>query len=301
MLDFKKNKKFAIAFLLPAFAFYIIFMISPVFETAFLSFFKWRGIGGSEFSFIGLRNYVKVFTDPKFWTSFGRLIYFVVISVVSQMVIGFILAYLVSLKLKGSRFFKLTFFLPAVLSVTAVSLMWKMILSTNEGMLNMLLNNMGLGTLARSWLTDPDICFTVITLINTWLQVGMPFVILLAGLISIPGELYEAAAIDGANSWNMVFKITIPMMKEILAVATILVLSNSMKAFDVFYVITSGTFAPGEANMVPMGYMYITSFRGNDFGRGSVMALFVMLVGAIASVFVYFKGFQGKKGDASDD
>lgn len=101
MLEFKKNKKLAIAFLLPALAFYIVFMISPVFETAFLSFFKWRGIGGSEFSFIGLRNYEKVFTDPKFWTSFGRLIYFVVISVVSQMVIGFILAYLVSLKLKS--------------------------------------------------------------------------------------------------------------------------------------------------------------------------------------------------------
>lgn len=296
MLDFKKNRKLAIAFLLPALAFYIVFMVSPVFETILLSFFKWRGIGGSDFSFVGLRNYEKVFTDATFWESFGRLVYFVILSVVLQMVLGFILAYLVSLHLKGTRFFKLVFFLPSVLSVTAVSLMWKMILTTNGGMLNTLLTNIGLESLTRSWLTDPNICFTVITLINTWLQVGMPFVIMLAGLISIPSELYEAAAIDGAGSWKVVFKITIPMMKEIIAVAMVMVLSNSVKVFDVFYVITSGSFGPGEANMIPMGYMYITSFRGNDFGRGSVMALFIMVIGAILSICVYFKGFQ-KKGD----
>lgn len=296
MLDFKKNRKLAIAFLLPALAFYVVFMVSPVFETILLSFFKWRGIGGSAFSFVGLRNYEKVFTDATFWESFGRLVYFVILSVVLQMVLGFVLAYLVSLHLKGTRFFKLVFFLPSVLSVTAVSLMWKMILTTNGGMLNTLLTNIGLESLTRSWLTDPNICFTAITLINTWLQVGMPFVIMLAGLISIPSELYEAAAIDGAGSWKVVFKITIPMMKEIIAVAMVMVLSNSVKVFDVFYVITSGSFGPGEANMIPMGYMYITSFRGNDFGRGSVMALFIMVIGAILSICVYFKGFQ-KKGD----
>lgn len=295
MIEFKKNKKLGIAFLLPALIFYIVFMIIPVFSTGFLSFFRWKGIGGSEFRFVGFRNYIKVFTDKNFGASFGRLLYFVILSIVLEMVIGFVLAYLISLKLKGSKFFKLVFFLPAVLSVTAVSLMWKMILSTNDGMLNALLKGIGLENLTRSWLTDPNICFTVISLISVWLQVGMPFVILLAGIIGIPDEIYEAAAIDGANGWCRVFNITIPMIKEIIAVCTIMVLSNAMKVFDVFYVITSGSFGPGNANLIPMGYMYITSFRGNDFGRGSVMALCVMIVGAVSSVFIYFRGFNKEK------
>lgn len=292
MIDFKKNKTLAFAFILPALLFYLFFMIGPVAETFAMSFFKWKGIGGSSSGFVGLRNYVRVFSDHNFWESFGRLIYFVVLNVILQMVLGFTLAYLVSLKLKGARFFKLVFFLPAVLSVTAVSLMWKMILSTNDGMLNMLLTAFGMESLTRSWLTDPAICFTVIALINVWLQVGMPFVIFLAGILGIPTEMYEAAAIDGANGWHRIFGITIPMMKEIIAVCMILVLSNAMKVFDVFYVITSGSFGPGNVNLVPMGYMYITSFRGNDFGRGSVMALCVMVVGALASVFIYFRGFR---------
>lgn len=296
LIDFKKNKMLGIAFIVPALLFYLLFMIGPVAETFGMSFFRWKGIGGSDFGFVGFRNYVRVFSDDTFWKSFERLIYFVILNVALQMALGFVLAYTISLKLKGSRFFKLVFFLPAVLSVTAVSLMWKMILSTNDGMLNLLLTAVGLASLTRSWLTDPAICFTVITLINVWLQVGMPFVILLAGIMGIPSEMYEAAAIDGADGWHRIFSITIPMMKEIIAVCMILVLSNSMKVFDVFYVITSGSFGPGNVNLVPMGYMYITSFRGNDFGRGSVMALCVMVVGAVVSVFIYFRGFNKKGG-----
>lgn len=295
MLTYKNNKKVIIGFLLPALTFYVLLMIAPVIETVFLSFFKWRGIGGSEFAFVGLRNYSKVLTDGKFWMSVGRLAYFVIFSVGTQMVIGFILAYIIGLGLRGSKFFKLSFFLPAVLSVTAISLMWRMILSTNYGMLNTLLESIGLGAFAKSWLTDPDICFTVITLINTWLQVGFTFVILLAGIVGIPGELFEAAEMDGANEWTRIFKITIPMIKEIIGVCLIMVLSNAMKTFDLIYVITNGTFGPGEVNMVPMGMMYITSFRGNDFGRGSVIAVFVMVVGAIVSGLIYFRGFKKEK------
>lgn len=292
MIDFKKNKALGLLFLLPALGFYIIFMIVPVIGTGALSFFRWKGISGTDFGFVGLRNYVRVFSDHNFWESFGRLIYFVILSVVLEMIIGFVLAYLISLKLKGAKFFKLVFFLPAVLSVTAVSLMWKMILDTNNGMINSILNALGLESLTRSWLTDPDICFTVISLISVWLQIGMPFVILLAGMMGIPDEIYEAAALDGATGRHRIFSITIPMIKEIIAVCTVLVLSNAMKAFDVFYVITSGSFGPGNVNLVPLGYMYTTSFRGNDFGRGSVMALCVMIVGALASMFVYFRGFR---------
>lgn len=227
-----------------------------------------------------------------FWKSLGRLLYFVVLSLAIQLVFGFILAYLISLGLKGTKFFKLAFFLPVVLSITAVALMWRMILSTNDGMLNALLTSVGLGALARSWLTDPKICFTVITLINSWVQIGVSFVILLAGICAIPEDLYEAAAIDGISGMGRIFKITIPLLKDVIGVCAVLIITNSMKTFEVFYVITSGSFGPGDANMVPMGLMYNTAFQGNDFGRGSVMALTIMIIGAVISGFVYFRGFN---------
>ena len=112
LIEFKKNKGIAIAFILPALLLYLVFMISPIFESLFISFFKWTGIGGSSFEFVGLRNYIRVFTHDDFWKSFGRLIYYVVLSLILEMSFGFVLAYLISLKLKGSRIFELVFFLP---------------------------------------------------------------------------------------------------------------------------------------------------------------------------------------------
>ena len=295
MLKFKKNKTLVIAFLLPALLFYIIFMIIPVVETFVVSFFRWEGVSGFNTSFVGLSNYIHVFRNADFWGSMGKLAYFVAISMIAQLGLGFVLAYLISLGLKGKRFFRLVFFFPIVLSATAISLMWSMILSTNYGMLNTFLKSIGLGSLAKSWLTDPHLCFTVITLINSWLTVGISFVIIYAGIIAIPGEIYEAASIDGAKGFSRIFYIIIPMIREIIAVCAIMVLANSMKVFDIFFVITSATFGPGDANLVPMGLMYKTAFQGYNFGRGSVIALTVMVLGGVLSGITYFKGFGRKE------
>jgi len=292
MLNANRNKGLIIAFLIPSVLLYLALMVSPVLLTTVLSFFKWTGVGGSENTFVGFANYLKVFSDSTFWASVGRLCYFVLLSLIFQLVIGFILAYLVSLKLKGSKFFKLSFFLPVVLSMTAVSLMWKMILDRNNGMLNALLKAVGLGSLVQSWLTNPKLSFTVISLVDQWLCIGTIFVILLAGILTVPSDLYEAADIDGVGAFRRIFTITIPMIKNVMGVCSVLALSGAMKTFDVFFIMTNGSFGPNNMNMIPMGLMYNMSFQRSDFGRASVIALFVMVTGAVLSAFVYFKGFK---------
>lgn len=292
MLTYKKYKGTVALFLFPAMLFYIAFLILPSLQTVVMSFFKWRGVGGTALKFYGFNNYIQVFTDYKFWLSVKNLGWFLIISVVTQIALGFILAYIISFGLRGSKFFKLSFFMPAVLSVTAISLMWRMILSANYGMFNALLEAMGLKFLTRAWLTDPNISFTVITLINTWLQVGFTFVILLAGILTIPSEVHEAADLDGIGVWKRVFSIVIPMIKSIIGVCTILVVTNTMKSFDLIYVLTNGSFGPGDVNQVPTGYMYITSFIGYNFGNGSVIAVFIMVLGAVISSAMYLQSFK---------
>ncbi|PHV69979.1 hypothetical protein CS063_12590 [Sporanaerobium hydrogeniformans] len=292
MLNYKNYKKTVICFLLPALLFYTAFLILPACQTVVLSFFKWKGVGGTVFKFYGFKNYIQVFSDKTFWLSVSNLVKFLIISMSTQLPLGFILAYIISLQLKGHKFFKLSFFLPAVLSVTAISLMWRMILSGNYGLVNTFLEVIGLESWTRSWLTDPKICFTVICLINTWLQVGVTFVILLAGILNISEEMFEAAEIDGATRFDKIFRIIIPMTKDIIGICAILIVTNTMKSFDLIYVLTNGSFGPGDINQVPTGLMYITSFIGENFGNGSVIAVFIMIMGGLLSSMLYFKSFQ---------
>jgi raffinose/stachyose/melibiose transport system permease protein len=295
MFKFKDNKITIILYLVPALILYLGLEIFPLLSAVILSLFDWKGIGGTQFLFCGFENYKRMFIDPVFWLSVKNLVHFLVVSIITQLPIALLLAYIISIGLKGSRFFKLTFFLPAILSITAVSLMWKMILSTNFGFVNSFLEVIGLKCLTRSWLTDPDISFTVIALINSWLQTGFMFVILLAGIISIPAEIYEASEIDGANTFHKIFKILIPMIWNIIGVCTVLIITNTMKTFDLPYVLTGGSFGPGDVNQVPAGYMYINSFIGDKFGIGSAVAVFIMITSAVISFFAYLNIFRSKE------
>lgn len=294
MLNFKNNKFTILLYLIPAFCLYLGLELFPAFLSILLSFFKWRGIGGSQFHFYGLKNYIEIFNDSVFWLSTKNLGYFLLLSLVTQLPVALLFAYLISLNLKGNRFFKVTFFIPVVLSVTAISLMWKMILAGNYGLLNKFLETIGLGNYARAWLTDPSTSFTSIVLVNSWIQSGFFIVILLAGIVSIPEEIFEALKIDGAGEIKVFFRIIIPLIWEIIGICVVLILTTTIKTFDLIYVLTSGSFGPADMNQVPVGYMYYTSFIGDNFGNGSAIATLVTVAGVVLSSIVYLKGFQEK-------
>lgn len=292
MLDFKNNKLVIILYLLPALLIYLCFLIFPAFQAILLSFFKWKGIGSNVFSFYGINNYIEIFHNKVFWLSVKNLVYFLFVSLITQLPVALILAYLLSMGLKGTRFFKVTFFIPVVLSVTAISLMWKMILAANYGLLNEILIRIGLEKLVKAWLVDPSTAFTSIVLVNTWIQIGFYMVILLAAIVSIPQDIFEALKIDGSGAVTTFFKVIIPLSWEVIGICTVLIIATTMKTFELIYVMTSGTFGPADINQVPVGLMYYISFIGDNFGNGSAIATLVLITGMLLSSFVYFNMFQ---------
>ncbi|RCX17527.1 carbohydrate ABC transporter membrane protein 1 (CUT1 family) [Anaerobacterium chartisolvens] len=294
MFTFKQNKLIVIAFLIPALLFYISFMLYPAFYAIVLSFFKWSGVASTDTYFNGLNNYILLFRNPVFWLSVKNLVFLLVVSVLTQLPIAFILAYMLSGNIRYVNIFKVSYFMPVILSATAVSMMWKLILDDKYGLLNNFLRGVGLESLSRSWLTDPDISFKVITLINSWQHVGYFLIILIAGIATISEELFEALKIDGAGIFTTVFKVVIPLIKEVIGVCVVLILTQCMKTFDIIYVMTSGTFGPNNVNQVPVGLMYYRSFIEDNFGQGSAIATMVLLFGVLLSSVVYIKGFQQK-------
>jgi ABC-type sugar transport systems, permease components len=294
MFTLRKNKRLVTIFLLPALLFYIAFVLYPTVYVIVLSFFKWTGVASTSVLFYGFKNYSVVFHDSVFWFSVENLFVFIVLSLLTQLPLAFILAYMLNGEVKGKDLFKVSFFMPIVLSGTAISMMWKLILDSNFGLLNGLLKAIGLSGLCRSWLTDPNISFKVITLINSWQNVGYYLIILLAGISTIPEEIFEALKVDGANPFTVAFRFVIPLIKEIIGVCVVLILTQSMKTFDILYVMTSGTFGPNNVNQVPVGLMYYTSFVENNFGQGSAISTLVLLFGVLISSVIYIKGFQQK-------
>jgi raffinose/stachyose/melibiose transport system permease protein len=294
MLNFKNNKAVIIMFLLPIFLIYLGLVIFPAFQVLFFSFFKWRGLSAAQFNFYGLNNYREILTDRVFWISVKNLLWFLFLGLVVTLPISFVFAYLLSQKLRGTRIFKLLFFIPVVLSAVGVSLMWKLILAGNNGLLNEALRAIGLGQLARQWLTDPSISFTSIVLVDSWIRIGFFMVILLAGIVGIPEEIFESLKLDGASEFRVMFGFVIPLIWDVIGVCVVLLITRIMRTFDLIYVLTSGTFGPVDVNQVPIGFMYYRSFIQGLFGNGSAIAVIVLLSGSLLSSVVYHRGFRSK-------
>lgn len=294
MFTFKKNKVLIIGFLIPALLFYISFMLYPAFYAMVLSFFKWSGVASANAAFAGFSNYASLFHSSVFWLSVKNLFFLIVVSILTQLPVAFTLAYMLSGKIRGVNIFKVSYFMPVILSATAVSMMWKLILDDKYGLLNNILRSIGLDSLAHSWLTDPNLSFKAITLINSWQHVGYFLIVLLAAIATIPEELLEALKIDGAGMFATVFKVVIPLIKEVIGICVVLILTTCMKTFDIIYVMTSGTFGPNNVNQVPVGLMYYRSFVADNFGQGSAIATLVLVFGVLVSSVVYMKGFHQK-------
>lgn len=203
-------------FLVPALVIYLVFQIIPIIGSIYFSLVDWNGIAGSAPKFVGLKNYIDAFHNADFILSLKNMARMVIISVICHTPIALLMAVAINTKCKGYRIFKALFFVPTVFPLTAVGLMWYFIFMPT-GSFNSLLEVIGLSDLVMPWLVDPATAMNTIVFVNVWAGVGYYMVIILAGLTTIPDDVYEAAAIDGATSIQKFFKITVPMLKPILA------------------------------------------------------------------------------------
>lgn len=237
-LSFQKIKSNleSYAFIFPAVSIFSIFYIFPFFYIFKLSMNVWDGIAPTM-EFVGLDNFKELFSDRLWWGSMWHACYITLIALTFQNMLAFALALACDREIRMKRFYRVIFFIPPVLSEVVVGFIWRWVLNGQQqageyiGLLNNFLSNIGLAHLATNWLSNPDTALTCIAIVHSWKGFGWGFIILLAGLQTIDKQLYEAARVDGAGSWNSFLNVTVPMMVPVILVVIILTVLGSMQVF----------------------------------------------------------------------
>lgn len=235
---------------------------------AFYAFTNWTGIG--PFDFVGVTNFVNVFRTPQILQALVNTVLLAIGYVVFTNIIGLLFALALNRTLKTRYLLRTLIFMPVVLSPVAVSFIWKFIFAY-DGPLNQILGDIGLGSLRQDWLASPHLALGCVLVVMVWQNIGFVSVVYLAGLATVPQELEEAAAIDGAGAWRRFRKITVPMIQPSLAIATTLTLIGGLRVFDQIMALTGG--GPDNATQTLATEIYQQTFTYQEFGFGAAMAL----------------------------
>lgn len=282
-------------YLLPGLLVYLIFTFYPILETVRTSFYQWDGFS-SERLFIGLENYTTLFSDQQFLNAFLHNLIFIVFYCIIPILLGLLLASILSRKpLPGFTFFRTVLFLPQVLSMVVVGVIWRWIFNPTFGPLNTILSTVGLGQLTRAWLGDFSLALPAVGSVGTWVEYGFCMILFLAGMQHIPEEYYEASSLDGANAFQQFIHITIPGLRAEIGVALVTTIIAALRVFDLVYVTTRG--GPGNATLVTGFLIYRSAFLQNKIGYAAALATVLMLV--ILAISLLIRGFQGKSEDTS--
>jgi ABC-type sugar transport system permease subunit len=274
-------------FVLPAFLLYALFMIYPFFSSIYLSFTDWNGAEPVK-NWVGLANYREMFHDDHLWKALQNNIKWVIIGTISPMVIGLFLAMMLWRQPKGFTAFRTVFFLPQVLSSVVIAIVWGWIYNPIFGLLNTTLDDVGLGTLSRGWLGDPDIALYAVLAAAIWAETGFVFVVFLAGLQNVSRDLIEAATLDGANAWHRFWDVTVPQLSNVITVIGSLLLIGGFNVFDIIFVMTGG--GPNNATEVIGTYTYSEAFTQNRIGYAATLSLVMTVISLIASaVFIQIR------------
>jgi raffinose/stachyose/melibiose transport system permease protein len=239
----------------------------------FFAFTDWSGIG--SFDLVGLDNFAKIFRDPTKVGALTNTLFLAFASVILTNVFGVLLALTLNRGLKSRFILRVVFFMPVVLSPLAVSFIWKFIFDFN-GPINNTLTALGMGDQAKSWLADPNYAIWAVLIVITWQNTGFAMVIYLAGLASVPVEIEEAAALDGAGVWGRFRHVVFPAIRPAVAIATTLGLVNGLRVFDQIMGLTGG--GPSGATETLATQVYKQTFALGNFGFGAALALILTVI-----------------------
>lgn len=274
------DKRIIALYVFPALVLMMILVYSPIAMTGYYGLMKWDGIG--EMEFVGLTNYIRLLSDSMFWKSLYHSFLLALFSVVSLG--GYLtIALVLSGKIKGANLFRKIYLIPMLLSSVAIAQLWLRIYHPTNGVLNRLLTSLGVNQIPL-WLADPNIVLFAIFVAIIWQYAGFYILIYYAALKNIPESLIEAARIDGATPWQIALKIKIPLIANVIKVTVVLAVVGSLKYFDLIYVMTGG--GPDGASEVMASYMYRQAFRSYNFGYGSAIGFFLLLICLIVTYLI---------------
>ena len=257
-------------YLAPGLLVFGAFVLVPLGHAFWLSLFEWDGITAG--TWVGLDNYGDVVSDPALRRAFWHALVLIGFYALLPVAIGLLLAGLLArARVRGLALFRTVLFLPQVIAMVVVAVMWRMIYDPNNGALNELLRAVGLGSLAQSWLGDFDLALSSLGLVGTWVYYGLAMVLLTAGVQKIPPSLYDAARVDGAGMVREFFAVTLPALRGEIAVALTLTTIYALRNFDLVYITTQG--GPGESTSVPAFQVYARAFESGQVGSAAAVGL----------------------------
>lgn len=281
------NKRDIAIFVGPTLLLFFGIVLIPIFVSSYYSLLEWNGV--TKPTFIGLDNYVEMFTDSRALNSMKNSLLYAGASVFIQLPISLLLALILASGIKGEGFYRTVYFIPVLLSTVVIAQLWSKIYNADYGMLNTLLTNIGLPHLAQDWLGQRETALTASFIPTLWQYVGYHMLLMYAGAKSVSPELIEAAKIDGASTVRTAFSIVIPLMKPILKVSLVFSVIGALKIFDLIYVLTGG--GPFFTTEVPSTLMYTTIFDTYRYGYGSALSVFIILECLLFTVIInkFFK------------
>lgn len=281
----RKRRRFHITpylFLAPALLWYLAFLVYPMYQSLVISFMDWDGLS-ADIKFIGFENYRQIFfADDTARLALRNNILWTLGTILIPTTIGLLLAVALDRKLRGRTVFRAIFYGPAVLPLVAVGLIWAWMYNPQFGFVNKVLEMVGLGFLARGWLSVFETALPATFVTAVWGSIGFPMVLYLAALQAIPAEQYEAARMDGASGRQQFFSITLPWLREANVIVFSLAVINSFKTFDLIYTMTWG--GPGRVTQVLGTWMYFNAFQYYHAGYGAAIAWIIALITLVVAI-----------------
>jgi ABC-type sugar transport system permease subunit len=265
-------------------AFFAVFVLWPLAQSMWYSLTRWNGLSDPEF--IGLDNFSRALADPNFIRAFENTAIWLIVAVTVPTVAGLLLAVLLDRPLRGSRLYKSAFYLPITLSLVVVGQVWTWIYQPSWGLLNSVLETVGLADVTRAWLGDPETALIAVIVAWSWQQTALALILYLAALTTVPRDLIEAAAIDGANARQQFLRIIVPLLRPASVVVITLAVINTLKGFDIVFVLTKGGPFHMSSNLAM--FMYEETFFKYRLGYGAAIATALFAL-AIIVVVVYFR------------
>ena len=278
-------------FILPGALIVFVFIVLPLFISLLNSFFNWNQLIRQEY--VGLQNFSKLFTTypyrERFFNALGNNVKWIVITMLVQNTMGLLLGYVLSRGIAGAKVYQRLFFIPVLFSIIAVGYLWGLYLRPN-GMVNSLLDAMGLGHVKRAWLGDGSIATYTIILVNIWRWVGFPTLVFMSAIDNVPLECTEAAVLDGANEWQMFQKIVLPLIVPSITIILVLSIIGSLNVFEQVYTMAGLDGPPNYATDTIGTLFYRTAFGSVDSGApeigiGSAIAVVIYLMTFVISMF----------------
>ncbi len=282
------KKRLLILYLTPAMLFAVLFFIVPLIYIIYVSFFDWNGL--NAMTPVGIQNYIEVLTDSNFQLAFRNTLFWILAAVFIHVPLGLLLALLLNRKICGWKIFRVIYFVPNVISITALAFLWYFIYHKDMGLLNWVLHILGFSSLEKAWLTDIKTAF-IATLIPFSIYVGLTTVIFMTQLATISDDLKEAAILDGASGWQLDLYIYVPLVKPAILTNIMLNVAFCLKNFEYPFVMTSG--GPVNSTTTLALYIYKKMMNANKYGISMVGSVFTVLLGLV--LMVVFSRLQ--KGD----